>query len=140
MPSWPRPPWKPTPRSPRWPVGRLQPNESGRDEVTSSRFQVPANDSVYRAMVASSRARDGSELFYAETDRVVMAVRVQKGERPCNSGGPPSCVNPAARQRTTYDVSPDGRRFIAIQSLNAAAPSLTVVLNWVDDLQKRIVK
>ena len=86
-------------------------------------------------------ARDGSELFYAETDRVVMAVRVQKGATLQLGRPTPVLREPRSPDSgRTYDVSPDGRRFIALQSLNAAAPSLTVVLNWVDDLQKRIVK
>ena len=118
-------------------------NESGRDEVYVQPFPGPGE----RLRVSSNGgvepvwARDGSELFYAETDRVVMAVRVQKGATLQLGRPTPVLREPRSPDSgRTYDVSPDGRRFIALQSLNAAAPSLTVVLNWVDDLQKRIVK
>jgi hypothetical protein len=41
----------------------------------------------------------------------------------------------------TYDVSPDGRRFLMIKSLNAAVPAsaavqIVVVQNWFEELKR----
>ena len=42
----------------------------------------------------------------------------------------------------SYDISPDGKRFLVVESTaneNATA-SITVVLNWVEELKRRAVK
>jgi hypothetical protein len=46
----------------------------------------------------------------------------------------------------TYDVSPDGRRFLMIKAANEtgplgvreAAPNFVVVLNWLEELKTRV--
>jgi hypothetical protein len=42
----------------------------------------------------------------------------------------------------TYDVSPDGRRFLAVKTLDAAGggavPEITVVLNWFEEIRQRM--
>ena len=37
-----------------------------------------------------------------------------------------------------YDISPDGRRFVVIHNLDVNPPSLVVVENWVDELQRLV--
>ncbi|MSR20146.1 MAG: hypothetical protein EXR91_04100 [Gemmatimonadetes bacterium] len=42
----------------------------------------------------------------------------------------------------TYDVSADGRRLLAVKTLDAAeggaAPEITVVLNWFEEIRQRM--
>jgi hypothetical protein len=42
----------------------------------------------------------------------------------------------------SYEVSPDGQRFIAIKQAGgteeASGPQMTVVLNWLEELQERM--
>jgi hypothetical protein len=45
----------------------------------------------------------------------------------------------------TYDVSPDGQRFLLIkdsvganQASTATSPSMVVVLNWLEELKQRV--
>ena len=40
----------------------------------------------------------------------------------------------------SFDISPDGKRILVIEPVNTGsndAPSLTVVLNWVEELKRR---
>jgi hypothetical protein len=38
----------------------------------------------------------------------------------------------------TYSVAPDGRRFLMIKADGAAPIALTVVLNWTEELKRRV--
>jgi hypothetical protein len=40
----------------------------------------------------------------------------------------------------TYDVSPDGQRFLMIQPIEEEAPptQINVVLNWAEELKRRV--
>ncbi len=40
--------------------------------------------------------------------------------------------------RAFYDVTPDGQRFVVVQSQQGAGASINVVLNWFEEL-KRLV-
>lgn len=94
--------------------------------------------------------RNGQELFYLAVNGAMMSVRVDRGATW--SAGVPTKVfegryfsggGAGGGAGRTYDVSPDGRRFLMIKqgsgSEQAAAPaSLIVVLNWFEEL-KRLV-
>jgi hypothetical protein len=82
-------------------------------------------------------SRDGKELFYVDSSFHLIAVEVRTTGSVFEAG--------AARAlfqryfQGTYDVSPDGKRFlmaIHVQSANAPAP-ITVVTNWPTLLKKR---
>ena len=38
----------------------------------------------------------------------------------------------------TYDVSPDGQRFLAIKTTEQAGEVITIVMNWVEELKRRV--
>ncbi|MGH9254765.1 MAG: protein kinase domain-containing protein, partial [Vicinamibacterales bacterium] len=92
-------------------------------------------------------ARNGLELFYRSPTGTVMSVRVERGamwaaSTPTRLFEGPYFIGGANFVRT-YDVSPDGRRFLMIKqggggSETAAPPSLIVVQNWFEEL-KRLV-
>ena len=45
-----------------------------------------------------------------------------------------------ARSTRTYDVSPDGQRFLMVKQLasQAAAPQIIVVQNWFEELRRLV--
>jgi hypothetical protein len=90
-------------------------------------------------------ARNGKELFYLDNNNAVTSAPIQAA--PTFSAGTPTKLldgryvgSPFWR---TYDVSPDGQRFLMIKD-NAdgdqpsTPASMVVVLNWLEEL-KRLV-
>jgi Tol biopolymer transport system component len=76
--------------------------------------------------------RDGRELFYRTRD-AVMAVPLTTGSS--FSAGAPQELFRAPYQQS-FDVSPDGQRFLMIKSGTAASSAqLHVVLNWTEDVK-----
>jgi hypothetical protein len=89
-------------------------------------------------------APSGQELFYVAPDGVLMAVRADpRGDR-WSSGSPTKIlegpyVTRGLRDKRTYDVSADGKKFLMVkQPANQAAPQIVVVQNWTEEL-KRLV-
>jgi len=91
-------------------------------------------------------ARNGQELFYLAPTGALMRVGVERG--PTWTATAPAQLAggryfaAAGNPGRTYDVSPDGRRFLMIkvggESDQTAPPSIVVVQNWVEEL-KRLV-
>jgi len=86
---------------------------------------------------------NGRELFYRSGDKM-MAVDI--ATQPSFSAGKPRVLfegryHPAYGTATNYDVSPDGQRFLMIKPNEAgeAAPTqINVVLNWFEELKRRV--
>ena len=79
-------------------------------------------------------SRDGREIFYRTEDGTVMAVRVKttptfSSEEPVRLMTPPLTLRDMG-SGPTYDVSPDGKRFLFIKAPELDIRSLNVVLNW----------
>lgn len=95
-------------------------------------------------------ARNGQELFFLSPAGALMRVGVERSQSWLATT--PTMLfkaegyftNPAGVfPGRTYDISPDGQRFLMIKQSGgsdqtAAAPSLVVVQNWADEL-KRLV-
>ena len=86
-------------------------------------------------------ARDGQELFYRDGEAVI-AVNIQTD--PSFTAGNPEVLfegqynlGPGGR---TYDVSPDGERFLLIRQVEGASGTeqIIIVQNWIEEL-KRLV-
>jgi serine/threonine-protein kinase len=136
-------------------------NESGQREVyvrpfpdvSGGRWQVSTGGGTRPVF-----GRNGQELFYLATtgtvgtDATLMSVRIQPGST-WTAGNPAKLFTGryfyndgqgAAGDGRTYDVSPDGRRFLMIKDSGtvgqqtATPPNLVVVQNWTEEL-KRIV-
>jgi serine/threonine-protein kinase len=124
-------------------------NESGQFEVyvrpfpdvNSGRWQVSSG--------GGSRplwSRDGRELFYLGPNSALMSVPVNAG--PAWSAGTairlfqgPYFAGAPDQTARTYDVTPDGKRFLMIRSAAAgeqASESLVVVQNWSEELKRRV--
>jgi serine/threonine-protein kinase len=126
-----------------------QSNESGRDEIYLSPYpnvrgsrQLVSTEGGTRPLWASS----GRELFYLrDTNGALMAVEIRT--RPTVKIGRPEQLfqGPYLRQGLsgrTYDVSPDGTRFLMIKEPGtatiAAPPLIVIVENWFQELNQLV--
>ena len=125
-------------------------NESGRDEVYvvpyphgSGKYQISSGGGVFPLW-----SRDGKELCFAvsgfSTRRVrggtgsaVMAVRIL-GTAPFDYSAQRTVVTLPLSSGVT-DIAPDGQRFVlqTFRSQARAQTSLTVVLEWFEDLKAK---
>ena len=87
-------------------------------------------------------SRDGKELFYRNGDRM-MAVRVVTEPR-FSASMPETLFEKASLSEgsaeggsRTYDVSPDGQRFLMVERGDESG-ELHVVLNWLEELEARV--
>ncbi len=128
------------------PSGRLVSyvaDDSGRNKV----YVMPYPDSGDRWEISPNGGfqpvwrGDGRELFYVAPDNTIMAVDVREGSTQIEFGMPRPlfqaaiAVLPARQPSWTWDVAPDGQRFLIIVSRDDPAP-LTLVMNWRADLRK----
>jgi Tol biopolymer transport system component len=106
-------------------------DESGRLEVYVREFKGLAGLGA-RWKVSSDGGlmprwrADGRELFYLHQQGTIMAV-------PVGAGSPVALFKGASTNRNllTYDVSPDGKRFLLVTSdVNAARTPLVLLTNW----------
>jgi hypothetical protein len=119
-------------------------DESGANEVYVRSF--PAGGAKRRV---SSKGggwvrwrRDGREMFYIAADRKLMSVAVQAISGSLDLGTPQVLFTiPVALSSGgglapyTYDIMPDGQRFLAAAPVeDAAAPTMTVIVNWQAEL------
>ena len=110
--------------------------DKGRSQVSTAGGQQPL------------WARDGQELFYLAPNGALMSVPVERGATwtagtPTRLIDAQNYVGVGTNGARTYDVAPDGKRFLMIkegagpdQTLTAA--SIIVVQNWHEEL-KRLV-
>ena len=120
---------------PRWVAYTYE--ESGRNEIYVQSYPSGAN----RIPISTGGgflprwSRDGRELFYITGDAVA-AVAI----RPDGSFGAPRRLFDrtnfffSSKAFSSYDTSPDGKRFLMIQRDPGSVPrQLNVILNWADE-------
>ena len=131
-----------------------QSNRSGTFEVYVQPFPDVANG-LWQVSTSGGTepvwGREGRELFYRAANGAVMRVSFTSGSTWKASG--PIQLFPATSYTLanptsggaprTYDVSPDGQRFLMMKNSDApnqasTAPRIIVVQNWVEEL-KRLV-
>ena len=113
-------------------------DESGRNEVYVQSYPSGANRIIVSSGGGASPhwSPDGKELFYV-SEAALMAVPI----RPDGSAGVPHklfdqsnllLADPPFR---TFDVSPDGKRFLTIRRDPGSVPNqLNVILNWSGEI------
>jgi eukaryotic-like serine/threonine-protein kinase len=127
-------------------------SESGRSEVYVRPFPN-VNDGRWQISNAGGTrpawSKDGRELFYVFTRAnllSVMAVAVQTTST-FSAGNPTRLFDGpwyAVQAGRTFDVSRDGKRFLMIKEPTlgggdrSASPTITVVVNWTEELAARI--
>jgi len=112
-------------------------DESGRNEVYAQPFPGGGRK-VQISTEGGEQARwaRSGELFYRNGDKVMsIALTTQ----PALVAGKPRIVF-EGRYEGTYDVSPDGQRFLMIKAGEHAtsATQINVVLNWFEELKRRV--
>ena len=85
-------------------------------------------------------ARNGQELFYRNGD-AIMAVAIQTDSTFEPAGSPEVIFEGpyfGAAGGRTYDVSPDGERFLMIKPVEGTSvtPEIIVVENWFEELKR----
>jgi eukaryotic-like serine/threonine-protein kinase len=125
-------------------------NESGPPQVfvrpfpnvdTGGRWQISTDGGTRPAW-----AHNGRELFYMDSNGAMMAVPIQT--TPTFSAGNPTKLFEGqwfrGQSGRTYDVAKDGR-FLMIKDAvtneqGSAAATMTVVVNWVEELKQKLPK
>jgi hypothetical protein len=117
-----------------------QSDESGRYEIYVRPFPGPGPKQPISAEGGKEPAwaSDGRELFYRNGDKM-MVVDVRT--HPEFTAAKPKLLFEGKyltdRIGTNYDIAPDGRRFLMIQSDQETAPTqLRIVLNWSEELKR----
>ena len=124
-------------------------NDSGRNEVYVRPFPKVADGMWKVSGEGGTDARwspNGRQIFYLSLDgRRMMAVPVTT-ERGFSSGRSKMLFEGEYHRTSgvpSYDVSPDGRRFLMIKEGGVTDPlsvrqELIVVLNWLEELKARV--
>ena len=89
-------------------------------------------------------ARTGRELFFFSADGALEQVTVEATAATWNASSPTKLFEPryftgrGANRSRTYDISPDGRRFLMIRgaSPDLGRSSLIVVQHWDEELKR----
>ena len=126
-------------------------NESGRHEISVRPFP-DVNSGHWQVSTAGGTrplwARNGQELIYASPTGALMRVGVERASSWAATT-PTLVVKegyftiPTAYPGRTYDIAPDGQRFLMIKEgggadQTAAPPQIIVVQHWTEEL-KRLV-
>jgi serine/threonine-protein kinase len=120
-------------------------NESGRYEVYVQPYPGPGGKWQISTEGGTEPvwSRSGRELFYRSGGKMMVA---DIATRPSFTAGKPRMLFdgqylPTPATTPNYDVSPDGQRFLMIKPSEAgeAAPTqINVVLNWFEELKRRV--
>jgi eukaryotic-like serine/threonine-protein kinase len=120
-------------------------NESGRYEIYVQPYPGPGGKWQISTEGGTEPAwnPNGRELFYRSGDRM-MAVDI--ATQPGFSVGKPRVLfegqyEPTPATFPNYDVSPDGQRFLMLKPSEqeaAAQTQINVVLNWFEELKRRV--
>ena len=112
-------------------------NETGRDEVYVCPFpgRVPKWQISKEGGMIPRWARSGRELFYRNGDKM-MVVDIQT--EPTFKTGTPTLLFKG--QFGAGDVTPDGKRFLMVQSVEPeqAPTRIHLVLNWFEELKELV--
>jgi Tol biopolymer transport system component len=112
-------------------------DESGRSEVYVTPFPVPGE----RVRVSTGGARllrwsRGGELLFLSSDLRMTSVPVRTSPS-LQLGAPAPLFALKGDAWRSFDVSPDGKRFLAIvPEVEADQLPLTVVVNWTSEVEK----
>ena len=89
-------------------------------------------------------SRDGRELFYVGADETLLGVRVD-AEKSFQYSTPKRVLagryyDPGGPNSRTFDISPDGQRFLMIKTVveDDKPRDIVVVQNWFEELKRRV--
>jgi serine/threonine-protein kinase len=131
----------------RWLV--YESDSSGRFEIYARPFPDTASGQWQVSTAGGTRplwAHSGRELFFMGLEGALMRVAVAATQAVWTAGTPAKLLEPkyfgtGSNPGRTYDISPDGQRFLMIKqgsSDQAPPPQIVIVQNWDQEL-KRLV-
>jgi hypothetical protein len=101
---------------------------------------ISKGTSASPAKTAPLWSPDGKALFYVVPNQLLM---VPISTRPTFTFGQPvqlpkpfDTIGPAAIR--TYDITPDGQRFVGVVQSGPSTSQVRVVLNWFEELKQRV--
>jgi serine/threonine-protein kinase len=120
--------------------------EAGRDDIyikpatgQGGKWQVSVDGGLVPVW-----APDGKTVYYVR-EEAMMAVSIEAGETTITAGIPRKLFERppgrrAERDLRTFDIAPDGKRFVLMRSANPGMGrrQINVVLNWSQELQLRV--
>jgi len=120
-------------------------DESGQREIYISPFPNPADGKWLVSRDGGTEplwSADGRELFYRDV-RSVLAVTIDTSSGFVVSGEPQLLFTgpyrpPAIHRGHTYDVTPDGQKFIMIREMDAVQSEIIVIQNWIEELERLV--
>jgi len=104
------------------------------DESGSSEVYVAARDGSSKTRISRDGGvsprwrRDGRELFFRAPGGRFLAAAVREGATPAI--GPPAELFRRPGGVISYDVAPDGQRFLVSERVKPPSPPITVLVNW----------
>jgi serine/threonine-protein kinase len=120
-------------------------NESGRYEIYVQKYPAPGGKWRISADGGTEPMwnRNGRELFYRSGNRMMSVAIIAQPEF---SAERPTVLFEGQYETTlvtnaNYDVSPDGQRFLMLKASGAqedAPTQINVVLNWFEELRRRV--
>ena len=115
-------------------------NEAGRPEIYASPF--PGGSVKYQVSQGGGSyprwRRDGKEVYYVAPDLFLTAVEVNSTDRAFTAGAPKKLfrIGPN-RSAYSFDVTPDGKRFLVNQFAGESIQPLSLYINWTQELEKK---
>jgi serine/threonine-protein kinase len=135
------------------PDGRFlayQSNQSGPNQINVRPFPQ-VNTGVWQVSTSGGTrpvwARNGRELFFLDSATTLTAVPVETSAATFNHGNPAKVLEatyfaPSPLDNRSYDISPDGQRFLMIKEdardRSVRAVKLVVFLDWTEELKTRM--
>ena len=114
--------------------------------VDSGRWQISTEGGSRPAW-----SRSGTELFFVDGNDLLTSAEVHATDRSFTAGRPTKILNVRYVTGATgrgfdlrgYDVTADGQRFLVLKDEASTAapppqPTMTVVLNWSEELKSRL--
>jgi serine/threonine protein kinase/Tol biopolymer transport system component len=108
--------------------------------VNDARWQVSAGGGVHPAW-----ARSGRELFFIDPAGALISAAVQSAGATFSGGKPVVVIQKKYATPLpfrSYDVSPDGQRFLMLKDTatetDAVPTTINVVLNWTEELRTKL--
>jgi serine/threonine-protein kinase len=122
-------------------------DSSGRFEIYVRPFPDATGGQQQVSTTGGTRslwAPSGQELFFMGLDGALMRVPVDPKGPVWNAGTPAKLLEPryfgtGSNPGRTYDISPDGQRFLMIKqgsSDQAPPPQVVVIQNWHEELKR----
>jgi hypothetical protein len=104
----------------------------------------PPTGAKYQASVGGGHhplwSTDGRQLYYVKGVDQLIAVDLQAGSNI--TLGPPTqlkvMVNQPINSFRTYEITPDGKRFLVVIPSQDVSERIDVVLNWFEELKQRV--